>query len=52
MSQNQIRRLVVVDGDRLAGLVALGDMATEQIHINEAGDALSGISEQSHRGGH
>lgn len=44
MAQKQIRRLPVVDGDRLVGIVALGDLATEQIHIDEAGQALSDIS--------
>lgn len=45
MAEKQIRRLCVVDGGRLVGVVALGDMATEQIHVNEAGEALSSISE-------
>ncbi|HLO03595.1 MAG TPA: CBS domain-containing protein [Symbiobacteriaceae bacterium] len=48
MANHQIRRLVVLDGDRLAGMVALGDMALQQIHVDEAGGALSGISEHSH----
>jgi CBS domain-containing protein len=48
MANRQVRRLVVLDGDRLVGIVALGDLALQQIHVNEAGDALSGISEHSH----
>lgn len=45
MAKNQIRRLPVVDQGKLIGIVALGDLAIETIHINEAGDALSGISQ-------
>lgn len=45
MSDNQIRRLPVVDNGKLVGIVALGDLAIEKIHINEAGDALSDISQ-------
>ncbi len=48
MAKNQIRRLPVVDGGNLIGIVALGDMAVEKIHINEAGDALSSISQGVH----
>jgi CBS domain-containing protein len=52
MAENQIRRLVIMDGDRVAGIVALGDMALQQIHVDEAGSALSGISAHSHPMGH
>lgn len=53
MAQRQIRRLPVVDNDgRLAGIVALGDLATVNIHVNEAGDALSQISEPAQPGAH
>ena len=45
MARKQIRRLPVVENDRLVGIVALGDMATVNIHVNEAGEALSSISE-------
>ncbi len=48
MAQQQVRRLPVEDNGRLVGIVALGDMAVEQIHINEAGDALSDISQGVH----
>ena len=44
MSKYQIRRLLVLDADRLVGIVAIGDLAIEKIYINEAGDALSDIS--------
>src|SRR5665647_249509 len=43
MSMNQIRRLPVLENDQLVGIVAIGDLAIEKIHINEAGDALSDI---------
>ena len=45
MSKYQIRRLPVVEQGILLGIVAIGDLAIEKIHINEAGDALSGISQ-------
>jgi CBS domain-containing protein len=46
MAQHKIRRLPVVDATgKLCGICAIGDLATVDIHINEAGDALSKISE-------
>jgi CBS domain-containing protein len=45
MAQHQIRRLPVVDNNQLNGIVALGDLAVQEIYENEAGDALSNISE-------
>ncbi|MBC9784746.1 CBS domain-containing protein [Heliobacterium chlorum] len=45
MAERQIRRLPVVENDRLVGIVALGDLAVTNIFQNEAGDALSEISE-------
>ncbi|MDP9729015.1 CBS domain-containing protein [Alicyclobacillus tolerans] len=46
MAQHQIRRLPVVDAQgRICGICSIGDLATVDIHINEAGDALSKISE-------
>lgn len=45
MAKYQIRRLPVVEQGKLMGIVAIGDLAIEKIHINEAGDALSGISQ-------
>ncbi len=47
MSEQQIRRLPVVENGQLVGMVAIGDLATEQIYQNEAGEALSGISENN-----
>lgn len=52
MAQKQIRRIPVVENGRLVGIVALGDLATVDIHVNEAGDALSGISEPARPGAH
>ncbi|QRG70553.1 CBS domain-containing protein [Brevibacillus choshinensis] len=45
MAQHQIRRLPVVENGKLAGIVALGDMAIRQVHHDEASDALQQISE-------
>lgn len=44
MASNQIRRLPVVENQQLVGMVALGDLAIESEHIDEAGDALNSIS--------
>lgn len=44
MAVRQIRRLPVVDNDQLVGIVAIGDMAVENIYENEAGEALHNIS--------
>ena len=44
MAERQIRRLPVVENGQLAGIVALGDLATQNIYQNEAGEALSSIS--------
>ena len=49
MAKNQIRRLLVVQNGELLGVVSLGDLAIRDIFVNEAGDALSSISEQEHR---
>ncbi|GED66464.1 CBS domain-containing protein [Brevibacillus reuszeri] len=45
MAQHQIRRLPVVEHGKLAGIVALADMAIRQVHHDEASDALQEISE-------
>jgi CBS domain-containing protein len=47
MAENQIRRLPVIDKGKLVGIVSIGDLATVDIYINEAGDALSDISKPS-----
>ncbi len=45
MADEQIRRLPVVDNGGLVGIVALGDLAVEDKFENEAGSALSEISQ-------
>jgi CBS domain-containing protein len=45
MSSGQIRRLPVAENGHLMGVVSLGDLAIREIFVNEAGEALSGISE-------
>ncbi|HBM81923.1 MAG TPA: CBS domain-containing protein [Clostridiaceae bacterium] len=47
MAENQIRRLPVVDNGKLAGMVALGDIASKSNLVDEAGDALNDISKPS-----
>lgn len=45
MASSQIRRLPVVDNGNLVGIVAIGDLAVEDIFENEAGEALHDISQ-------
>lgn len=45
MSQHQIRRLPVVENGALVGILAIGDVAIRDKFVDEAGDALSNISE-------
>lgn len=45
MSEHQIKRLPVIENGQLAGMLALGDLAIESIHVDEAGNALNGISQ-------
>ncbi len=47
MSENQIRRLPIVDRGRLVGIVSLGDISTEQSFKQSAGEALNDISQPS-----
>lgn len=47
MAQNQIRRLPVVENNQLVGMVALGDLAEQNVYQSEAGQALSSISTPS-----
>jgi CBS domain-containing protein len=44
MASKQIRRLPIVENDRLVGIVSIGDMAVEEIFEDEAGEALHTIS--------
>ncbi|MBO8171287.1 MAG: CBS domain-containing protein [Bacillaceae bacterium] len=45
MADQQIRRLPVVENGRLVGIVAMADMAVRRDFADEAGQALSEISE-------
>ncbi len=45
MSQNQVRRLPVMEDGKLVGMVALADLATDERFQDEAQDALEDISE-------
>lgn len=47
MANHQIRRLPVVDGDKLVGIVSLGDFAVRKLTDSQAGKALSEISESN-----
>jgi len=44
MAEYQVKRLPVLNKGQIIGVIALGDLAIENIHINEAGEALNGIS--------
>ena len=46
MASNKIRRLPIVENGELLGVVAIGDLAVRQKFEDEAGEALSEISEQ------
>lgn len=48
MARHQIRRLPVVQGDKLIGIVALGDLAVNHLTDDQAKEALTEISEPSH----
>jgi IMP dehydrogenase len=44
MSKEQIRRLPIVENNHLVGIVALGDLALNEMSNDSAGAALSNIS--------
>ncbi len=44
MSQHQIRRLPIVEDDKLVGIVSLGDLAVNNQSTDKAGHALKNIS--------
>ncbi|MGZ5041716.1 MAG: CBS domain-containing protein [Usitatibacter sp.] len=45
MSERRIRRLAVVDNDRLVGVVSLGDLAVKEGNDGRTGKTLENISE-------
>jgi CBS domain-containing protein len=45
MSEHQIRRLPVVENDRLVGIVSLGDLAVKDARDKITGDTLEKVSE-------
>jgi CBS domain-containing protein len=47
MAKHQIRRLPVVEGGKLIGIVSLGDFAVRELTDDQAKSALSDISETS-----
>lgn len=47
MSRQQVRRIPVVENNKLVGIVALGDMAVNQRADMEASEALTEISKSS-----
>lgn len=50
MAEHQIRRLPVVDGNKLLGIVSLGDFAVREMTDDQAKGALSEISESNYNG--
>jgi CBS domain-containing protein len=45
MSEHQIRRLPVVENERLVGIVSIGDLAVKEGKDSRIGDTLQSISE-------
>ncbi|SEM71184.1 CBS domain-containing protein [Lihuaxuella thermophila] len=45
MADAQVRRLPVVENNKLVGVVSLGDLAVQERYEDEAGQALNEISE-------
>ncbi len=45
MSEYQVRRLPVVENDRLIGIVSIGDLAVKENKDSRTGDTLQSISE-------
>ncbi|WAA10604.1 CBS domain-containing protein [Fervidibacillus albus] len=52
MANEQIRRIPVVEGEKLIGIVSLGDLAVENNTDEKAKIALSEISEERSEGEH
>jgi CBS domain-containing protein len=45
MSKHQVRRLPVVENERLVGIISLGDIAVKEGKDSRSGDTLESISE-------
>jgi CBS domain-containing protein len=45
MSDHQVRRLPVLENDRLVGIVSIGDLAVKEGKDGRTGDTLQSISE-------
>ncbi len=45
MREHQVRRLPVVDGERLVGMVSLGDLAVKESKESRSGETLERVSE-------
>lgn len=50
MAEHQIRRLPVVEDDKLVGIVSLGDFAIRELTDDQAKTALTEISEPNYNG--
>ncbi|MBH0229021.1 CBS domain-containing protein [Halobacillus yeomjeoni] len=46
MAEHQVRRLPVVENGQLMGIISLGDLSTEEMSDEAAGEALQDISER------
>ena len=49
MKTHQVRRVPVVEGDRIVGIIAQADIATEGVGDKQTGDTVEKISEPSGR---
>lgn len=49
MKSEQVRRVPVVDGERLVGIIAQADIATGNVDDEETGEVVEKISEPSRR---
>ncbi|MFP7230755.1 CBS domain-containing protein [Bacillus subtilis] len=47
MAEHQIRRLPILENERIAGIIALGDLSIEKNTDQKAGEALSEISKSA-----